>query len=96
MSLQDRHLSRARSSIKQTLNRYMQQVKYRRQSQSGQSQGSQTRDSQTRDYSPATTELQATLKTDCDRLTTSLEKLEQGLIRIAVFGLVTPNGGRKS
>ena len=89
MSLQDRHLSRARSSIKQTLNRYMQQVKYRRQSQSGQSQGSQTRDSQTRDYSPATTELQATLKTDCDRLTTSLEKLEQGLIRIAVFGLVS-------
>lgn len=69
--LQDLHFSRARSSIKQTLNRYMQQVKYRG------------------NRSTAATELQAALKTDCDRLTADLEKLDQGLIRIAVFGLVS-------
>lgn len=69
--LQDLHFSRARSSIKQTLNRYMQQVKYRG------------------NRSTAATELQAALKTDCDRLTADLEKLDQGLVRIAVFGLVS-------
>jgi predicted GTPase len=69
--LQELHFSRARSSIKQTLNRYMQQVKYRG------------------NRSTAATELQAALKTDCDRLTADLEKLDQGLIRIAVFGLVS-------
>ncbi len=77
-SQQDQHFSRARSSIKQALNRYMQQVKYRGQS----------RDHQGRS-NPDATELQAKLKTDCDRLTASLEKLDQGLIRIAVFGLVS-------
>jgi uncharacterized protein len=71
IDLQSLHLGRARSSIKQALNRYGQQVKYRG------------------NRSTAATELQATLKTDCDRLTASLEKLEQGLMRIAIFGLVS-------
>lgn len=90
-ALQDRHFSLARSSIRQTLNRYMQQVRYRGQKRDGQKRDGQRdgqRDNQ-RSYSPDSTELQATLKTDCDRLTASLEKLEQGLIRIAVFGLVS-------
>ena len=70
-TLSDLHFSRARSSIKQALSRYRQQVNYRHRD------------------SPAATELQAALKTDCDRLTTSLEKLDQGLMRVAVFGLVS-------
>jgi uncharacterized protein len=70
-NLQDLHFSRARSSLKQALNRYTQQVKYR---------GKRSADA---------VELQATLKIDCDRLSATLEKLDQGLIRIAVFGLVS-------
>jgi small GTP-binding protein len=69
--LQNLHFSRARSSLKQALNRYTQQVKYR---------GKRSADA---------VELQATLKIDCDRLSATLEKLDQGLIRIAVFGLVS-------
>lgn len=70
-SLQDFHFNRARSSLKQTLNRYTQQLKYRGQ------------------RGTAAVELQASVKMDCDRLTAVLEKLDQGLIRIAVFGLVS-------
>jgi small GTP-binding protein len=70
-TVQDLHFSRARSSLKQTLNRYTQQFQYRGK------------------RSTAAVELQATLKTDCDRLNATLEKLDQGLIRIAVFGLVS-------
>lgn len=70
-NLHNLHFNRARSSLKQTLSRYTQQLKYRGR----------------RD--PAAVELQAALKTDCNRLTVSLEKLDQGLIRIAVFGLVS-------
>lgn len=69
--LQDFHFNRARSSLKQTLNRYTQQFKYR---------GKRSTDA---------VELQAALKTDCNRLSATLEKLDQGLIRIAVFGLVS-------
>lgn len=69
-SMQEVHFSRARSSLKQTLSRYSQQL---RRGQRG----------------VAAVELQAALKTDYDRLNASLEKLDQGLIRIAVFGLVS-------
>lgn len=70
-NLQDLHFNRARSSLKQTLNRYTQQFKYRGK------------------RNTAAVELQAALKTDCNRLTVTLEKLDQKLIRIAVFGLVS-------
>jgi len=67
--LQDFHFDRARTSLKQAISRYAQQLRIRR---------------------PGTpVELQAALKTDIDRLTASLEKLDQRLIRIAVFGLVS-------
>jgi uncharacterized protein len=70
-NLQDFHFNRARSSLKQMLNRYTQQFRYRGK------------------RNTAAVELQAALKTDCNRLTATLEKLDQGLIRIAVFGLVS-------
>lgn len=70
-SSQDLSFNQARSSLKQVLNRYTQQLKLRGQ------------------RSPAAVEMQASLKTDCDRLTATLEKLDQGLVRVAVFGLVS-------
>ncbi|MBF2076626.1 MAG: DUF697 domain-containing protein [Synechococcales cyanobacterium C42_A2020_086] len=71
-TLQDAHFNRARTSLKQAISRYSQQIRLRN-----------------RKRSAATTELQAALKTDLDRLSTTLEKLNHGLIRIAVFGLVS-------
>lgn len=72
LSLPDLHLNRARSSLKQALNRYMQQLR--------------TKSVQ---RSPAAVEFQATVKLDCDRLSAMVDKLDQRLIRIAVFGLVS-------
>ncbi len=48
-----------------------------------------THQTRMRRRNPDSTELQAAMRTDLDRLSTSLDKLDQGLIRIAVFGLVS-------
>ncbi|MCU0524768.1 MAG: GTP-binding protein [Elainella sp. Prado103] len=72
VSLPDLHLSRARSSLKQAVNRYTQQLR---------TKGGQR--------SPISVELQAAAKVDCDRLNAVLQKLDQRLIRIAIFGLVS-------
>jgi uncharacterized protein len=67
-SLQDFHFNQARSSLKQTLNRYSQPVPRKRN---------------------ADIAVRAALKRDLDGLTTALDKLNNCLIRIAVFGLVS-------
>jgi len=48
-----------------------------------------THQTRMRRRSPDSVELQAALRTDIDRLSNSLDKLNQGLIRVAVFGLVS-------
>jgi uncharacterized protein len=67
-SLQDFHFNQARSSLKQTLNRYSQPAPRKRH---------------------ADIAVRAALKRDLDGLTTTLDKLNNCLIRIAVFGLVS-------
>ena len=67
-SLQDFHFNQARSSLKQTLNRYSQPIPRKRN---------------------ADIAVRAALKRDLDGLTTTLDKLNNCLIRIAVFGLVS-------
>ena len=67
-SLQDFHFNQARSSLKQTLNRYSQPVPRKRNTDIA---------------------VRAALKRDLDGLTTTLDKLNNCLIRIAVFGLVS-------
>ncbi len=67
-SLQDFHFNKARSSLKQTLNRYSQPAPRKRN---------------------ADIAVRAALKRDLDGLTTTLDKLNNCLIRIAVFGLVS-------
>jgi small GTP-binding protein len=67
-SLQDFHFNQARSSLKQTLNRYSQPIPRKRN---------------------ADVAVRAALKRDLDGLTTTLDKLNNCLIRIAVFGLVS-------
>jgi uncharacterized protein len=68
--LSDFHFNRAKSSLKQVINRYNHQLRIRRRQ-------------------PDAVELQAALKTDLDRLSYTLDKLNQCLIRVAVFGLVS-------
>jgi uncharacterized protein len=67
-SLQDFHFNQARSSLKQTLNRYSQPIPRKRN---------------------ADIAIRAALKRDLDGLTTALDKLNNCLIKIAVFGLVS-------
>ncbi|MBD3881938.1 DUF697 domain-containing protein [Phormidium tenue FACHB-886] len=64
------HFDRAKTSLKQTINRYAHQLRVRRRN-------------------PESIEIQAAMKTDLDRLSTSLDKLNTCLIRVAVFGLVS-------
>lgn len=66
----DQHFSRAKSSLKQAINRYSAQVRTRRRNADS-------------------VELQAAMKTDLDRLSNALDKLNHALIRVAVFGLVS-------
>jgi small GTP-binding protein len=70
LSVQNIHIDRARSSLKQAINRYTHQLRLKRRS-------------------PEAVELQAALKTDLDRLSLSLDKLNSALFKIAVFGLVS-------
>jgi uncharacterized protein len=51
--------------------------------------GRYTHQTRMRRRNPDSVELQAAMRNDLDRLSTSLEKLNQGLIRVAVFGLVS-------
>jgi uncharacterized protein len=69
-SLQDFHYNQARTSLKQTLNRYSPKVRLRRRS-------------------PETVEAQSALKQDLDRLSSTLDKLSNCLVQVAVFGLVS-------
>ncbi|HEY9639102.1 MAG TPA: GTP-binding protein [Coleofasciculaceae cyanobacterium] len=69
-SLPDFYFNRAKTSLKQAMNRYTHQIRMRRRH-------------------PDSVELQAAIKTDLDRLANALEKLDQSLIRMAVFGLVS-------
>lgn len=68
--LQDSHFNRARSSLKQALNRYAQQMRSPRRN-------------------GTSIELQSALKKNLDELSNALDKLNHGVIRIAVFGLVS-------
>lgn len=70
LSVQNVHIDRARSSLKQAINRYTHQLRLKRRSSEA-------------------VELQAALKTDLDRLSLSLDKLNSALFKIAVFGLVS-------
>lgn len=69
-SLQDVHFNRARVSLRQTLNRYSQQLRF----------GSRR---------SSNIELQSSLKADLDQLSRTLDSLNQTVVRIAVFGLVS-------
>ena len=64
------HFDRAKTSLKQTINRYAHQLRIRRRN-------------------PDAIEIQAAMKTDLDRLSNSLDKLNTYLVRVAVFGLVS-------
>ena len=64
------HFDRAKTSLKQSINRYAHQLRIRRRS-------------------PDAIEIQAAMKTDLDRLSSSLDKLNTYLVRVAVFGLVS-------
>lgn len=66
----DFHFNRARSNLRQALNRHRQQLQLLRRSS-------------------ATVEWQAALKTHLDQLSSAVEKLDQRLVRVAVFGLVS-------
>ncbi|NJK37238.1 MAG: DUF697 domain-containing protein [Oscillatoriales cyanobacterium RM2_1_1] len=64
----DAALERARTSLRQSLNRYSQWQRQRR---------------------TTTPEMRATLKTQLDIISANLEKLDQNLVRVATFGLVS-------
>lgn len=69
-SLPEFYFDRARTSLKQAINRYTQQIRQRRRD-------------------PDSVELQAALKINLDQLSSTLDKLNACLVRIAVFGLVS-------
>lgn len=69
-SAQDAYFDRARASLRQTLNRYVQQMRFPRRHPQG-------------------VELQAAMKADLDQISHALDKLNHGVFRIAVFGLVS-------
>ena len=66
----ERHFDRARTSLRQTLNRYRQALRMPQRQPQG-------------------VELQAALKADLDQISIALDKLNSGIFRIAVFGLVS-------
>lgn len=67
---QEGHFDRARTSLRQTLNRYRQALRVPARQPQG-------------------VELQASLKADLDQISSALDKLNSGIFRIAVFGLVS-------
>lgn len=70
ISPQETHFDRARASLRQTLNRFAQPMRFPKRHPQG-------------------VEIQAALKADLDQLSNALDKLNHGVFRIAVFGLVS-------